>query len=121
MEPQNPLVVTSVHWQTTWGIKNGKVGVYAENKCVNHTIKSFDYTIKCYNRYDSNPVTSYMSYSGPNIKPGETGKSKLSSSTVSGFTSAYYIEITPTYVYYTDGTRQAIPKDAQYTSTFDMR
>ena len=121
VEPKNPVIVTSIHWQTTWGVKNGKIGVIGENQCVNHTIKSFDFTVKCYNRYDSKPVVSYLSYSGPAIPAGREGKSKLTSSSISGFTSAYYVEITPTYVYYSDGTSQAIPAEAQYTSTFDMR
>lgn len=121
IEPKNPVDVSSIHWQTTWGAKNGKIGVYARNLCTYHTIKSFDYTIKCYNRYDSEPVVSYLSYSGENILPGKENKSKLTSESISGFNSAYYIEVTPTCVYFTDGTVQRIPQNAQTTSSFDMR
>lgn len=121
VEPKNPVMVTSIHWQTTWGMKNGKIGIYAENLCTSKTIKSFDYTLECYNRYDSRPVVSYMSYSGETIQPGKERKGKLSNESISGFNSAYYINITPTFVYFTDGTTYSIPKTAQYTSSFDMR
>ena len=121
VEPRVPINVSSIHWQTTWGVKNGKIGVYAENLCSNTSIKSFDYTLECYNRYDSNPVVTYMTYSGEIIPPGQERKGKLSKESISGFNSAYYIKITPTCVYFTDGTSYTIPKANQYSSEFDMR
>lgn len=120
VEPHLMLSVESIYWQTTWGQKNGKMGVTAESYCVNKTIKSFDYTVVCYNMYTSSSSTSYLSYEGPNIKPGNSGKSKLSKSGVSGFSNAYKVEITPTKVYFTDGTEVTIPSEYRYTSTFQF-
>ena len=51
---------------------------------------------------------------------GDYGKSKLTKSSVSGFTNAYTVEITPYHVYFTDGTEADIPSSYQYTSTFTM-
>lgn len=120
VEPQLPIYVTSIHWQMTWGQKNGKMGVEAENLCTKRKIKSFDYTVKCYNYFNNTPAIEYLTYSGSTIKPGKTGKSKLSKYSVSGFTNAFKVEITPTEVYYTDGTSETIPEEYQYTSTFEM-
>lgn len=119
VEPQLPLVINSIYWQTTWGWKNGRMGVEAESLCVNRKIKSFDYTVKCYNYSSSTPVTTYLTYSGPTINPEKTGKSKLSEYSVGGFATAYLVEITPTTVYYTDGTSEDIPEAYQYTSSFN--
>ena len=118
VEPHLPVMVNSISWQTTWGQKNGKMGVEAENLCVNKTIKSFDCEIVCYNYYNS--AYDSFTYEGPSIKPGKTGKSKLSKYGISGFTSAYKVEITPFKIYFTDGTEVVIPKQYQYTSTFMM-
>lgn len=119
VEPHLPVYVSSIHWQTTWGQKNGKMGVEAESECVNKTIKSFDYTVECTNIYGST-ATSYLTYDGPTIKPGMSGKSKLTKSTVSGFSNAYSVKITPTKVYFSDGTSVTIPSEYRYTSNFTM-
>ena len=119
VEPHLPLMVNSLSWQTTWGMKNGKMGVEVESFCTNKTIKSFDYIVVCSNLY-GNSATSYLSYEGPSIKPGGTAKSKLTKGSVSGFTNAYTVEITPYHVYFTDGTEADIPSSYQYTSTFTM-
>ena len=119
VEPRLPVYVSSIHWQTTWGQTNGKMGVEATSECVNKTIKSFDYTVECTNVY-GNTATSYLSYDGPTIKPGMTGKSKLTKGSVSGFSNAYSVKITPTKVYFTDGTSVTIPSDYRYTSNFTM-
>ena len=118
VEPHLPIYVSSIHWQTTWGQKNGKMGVEAENLCNNSTIKAFDYTVVCSSFMTS--ATSYLTYEGPSIKPGKTGKSRLTKSTVSGFSNAYQVEITPTKVYFADGTEMEIPSAYRYTSTFTM-
>lgn len=120
VEPLLPIYVTSIHWQTTWGQKNGKMGVEATSLCTKRKIKSFDYTVKCYNYFNNTPAIEYLTYSGSTINPGKTGKSKLSKYNVSGFSDAYKVEITPTKVYYTDGTNETIPEEFQYTSTFGM-
>ena len=119
VEPHLPLMVNSINWQTTWGQKNGKMGVEVESFCTNKTIKSFDYTVECYNMMGTS-ATSYLTYEGSSIKPGGTGKSKLTRSSVSGFTSAYKVEVTPTKVYFSDGTEATIPSSYRYTSTFMM-
>ena len=122
VEPKVPVFVTSIHWQTTWGVNNGRMGVLAESYCVHKTIKSFDYTVKCYiGSYSSDPVVSYMHYDGQPIYPGKSAKSKLSSGSVSGFKSASIVEIIPTMVYFSDGTSMSIEKADQRESTFDMR
>jgi len=120
VEPHLPVMVNSITWQTTWGQKNGKMGVEAENLCTSKTIKAFDYTVVCYNYYNNTSATSYLTYQGPSFKPGATGKSKLTQSSVSGFANAYMVEITPTKVYFTDGTEVEIPSAYRYTSTFTM-
>ena len=120
VEPKLPIYVTSIHWQTIWGQKNGKMGVEAESLCTKRKIKSFDYTVKCYNYFNDTPAIEYLTYSGSTINPGKTGKSKLSKYNVSGFSNAYKVEITPTKVYYSDGTSETIPEALQYTSTFQM-
>jgi uncharacterized protein YjdB len=118
VEPHLPVMVNSISWQTTWGQKNGKIGVEAENLCVNKTIKSFDCEVVCYTYYNS--AYDSFTYEGSSIKPGKTGKSKLSKYGISGFTSAYKVEITPIKVYFTDGTEVEISKQYRYTSTFMM-
>ncbi len=120
VEPHLPVYITSINWQTTWGQKNGKMGVEAENLSTTKTIKSFDYTVVCYNAYTGTSATSHLTYSGSSIKPGKSAKSKLSSTSVSGFTTAYRVDITPTKVYFSDGTSVEIPSEYQYTSTFTM-
>lgn len=120
VEPKLPIVVSSIYWQTTWGWKNGRMGVEADNLCISRKIKSFDYTVKCYNYNSDTPIISYMSYDGSSISPGKTGKSKLSDGSVGGFTNAYRIEITPTCVYYSNGTMELIDDEDQYTSSFSM-
>lgn len=120
VEPQLPLVVSSIFWQTTWGWKNGKMGIEVDSLCINRKIKSFDYTVKCYNYNDSDPAVTYLTYNGPTISPEKSGKSKLSEYVVGGFATAYMVEITPTKVYYTDGTSEDIPVIYQYTSSFTL-
>ena len=120
VEPHLPVLVNSISWQTTWGQKNGKIGVEADNLCVNKTIKSFDCLVVCYNAYNSNVSYDEFTYEGPKIKPGSTGKSKLSKYGISGFATAGKVEITPVTVYFTDGTQVDIDKAYQYTSTFGM-
>ena len=120
VEPHLPVFVSGIHWQTSWGQKNGKMGVSAENLSTTKTIKSFDYTVVCYNGYTGTSATSYLTYSGSSIKPGKTGKSKLTSSTVSGFATAYRVDITPTKVYFSDGTSVDIPTEYQFTNSFTM-
>lgn len=92
----------------------------ADNLCISRKIKSFDYTVKCYNYNSDIPIISYMSYDGSSISPGKTGKSRLSDGSVGGFTNAYRVEITPTRVYYSDGTTELIENEDRYTSTFSM-
>lgn len=120
VEPKLPVMVSSIYWQTTWGWKNGRMGVEADNLCISRKIKSFDYTVKCYNYNSDIPIISYMSYDGSSISPGKTGKSRLSDGSVGGFTNAYRVEITPTRVYYSDGTTELIENEDRYTSTFSM-
>ena len=120
VEPHLPVMVNSISWQTTWGQKNGKIGVEADNLCVNKTIKSFECIVVCYNAYNSSVSYDSFTYEGPTIKPGRTGKSKLSKYGISGFTTAGKVEITPVTVYFTDGTQVDIDKAYQYTSTFGM-
>lgn len=120
VEPLLPVMVNSISWQTTWGQKNGKIGVEAENLCVNKTIKSFDCIVICYSAYTSNVSYDSFTYEGSSIKPGAIGKSKLSKYGISGFTTAYKVEITPITVYFTDGTEVSISEKDRYTSTFMM-
>ena len=120
VEPKLPVMVSSIYWQTTWGWKNGRMGVEADNLCISRKIKSFDYMVKCYNYNSDIPIISYMSYDGSSISPGKTGKSRLSDGSVGGFTNAYRVEITPTRVYYSDGTTELIENEDRYTSTFSM-
>jgi len=120
VEPRLPVMVNSISWQTIWGQKSGKIGVEADNLCVNKTIKSFDCIVVCYNAYNTNVSYDTFTYEGPTIKPGKTGKSKQSKYGISGFTTAGKVEITPVTVYFTDGTQVDIDKEYQYTSTFGM-
>ena len=120
VEPHLPVMVNSISWQLTWGQKNGKIGVEAENLCINKTIKSFDCKVVCHNAYNLNVSYDVFTYQGPTIKPGKTGESKMSKYGISGFTTAGTVEITPITVYFTDGTQVDIDEKYQYTSTFAL-
>ena len=119
VEPVVPVEVDSIHWQTTWGVKNGKMGVYGTNLCNYRRIKSFECTIECTSGW-GNTVTSDFTYSGPMIAPGKSSKSKLSTYSVSGFTNAYTIRVTVTAVTFDDGTRYVIPTSSRYSTYFTM-
>ena len=117
VEPDVPVTVESIHWQTTWGVKNGKMGVYGTNHCGYRKVKSFDYTVECSSWY-GNGATSYQTYSGPTIAPGKQARGKLSRSTVSGFSSADRVSITVTSVTFDDGETYNIPTALQETVSF---
>ncbi len=122
VEPKVPIEIISVHWQTSWGVKDGRMGVEAKSKCQHATIKSFDYTVKCYiGSINSEPAVTRMTYEGSPIIHGGTGKSRLSSSSISGFRSASYVVIIPTAVYFNDGTYVKIENAEDYASAFDLR
>lgn len=117
VEPTVPVEVDSIHWQTVWGQKSGKMGVYGTNLCSYLKIKSFDCTIVCSSWFGNSATTSF-SYSGEVIAPGKEKKSKLSSYSVGGFTNAITVEVTVTSVTFEDGTEYVIPSKERVTSTF---
>ena len=121
VEPHIPVNVTTLLWHTMWGVKDGTIGVEAQNLCINKSIKSFDYIVECTSHF-GNTVRSRVTYKGPIIKPGKTGKSGYTSLSVSGFTTAYSVSIIPETIYFTDGTSMTISDvyQKEATSYFTM-
>ena len=119
VEPKNPVYVDYVSWQTNWGQKNGKMGINVVNQCNYHKIKSITVKVECSSWYGG-PVTEYVTYSGLSIEPGKEGKTRLSSGSVGGFSTAITVKITPVSVTFEDGTEYSIPSSVQYTSEFNM-
>lgn len=118
VEPTVPVTVESIHWQTEWGTKNGKMGVSGTNQCQFRKIKSFTCIITC-SSWFGDGVTSYFTYSGDIIPPGQEKRSDLSSTSVGGFSSATTVEITVASVTFDDGTSYTIPSKERITSTFN--
>ena len=119
VEPKNPVDVNTIHWQTTWGQKNGKVGISVVNLCSYHKIKSVTVKIECEGWYGGSS-TDYETYSGLSVGPGKEGKTKLSSTSVSGFSTAVTVKITPISVTFEDGSEYYIPSSEQETAYFSM-
>ena len=119
VEPKNPVEVNSIHWQTTWGMKNGKMGVYGTNLCNHRRIKDFTCKVECTSWYGGS-TTDYVTYSGSMIAPGKQGRGRLSSFSVSGFSTAASIKITVVSVIFDDGTEYYIPSSEQRTTYFSM-
>lgn len=119
VEPKCPVIVESIHWQTTWGIKNGKMGVYGTNLCNHRKIKNFKCKIEC-TSWLGGSTTDYVTYSGSMISPGKKGRGKLSRSSVSGFSTASSIKVTVVSVTFADGTVYEIPSDEQQPTYFSM-
>ena len=118
VEPSNPVSVNYLHWQTMWGQKNGKMGVHAINLCTHRKIKAIELKIECTNWFGNNTVTDYVTFTGLSIAPGKEGKTKLTRESVSGFSTAGTVKVTPIAVTFDDGTYYAIPVLAQEYSVF---
>lgn len=120
VEPASPVTVEEIRWSTFFGLKDGHMGVVAKNHCEYLKVKSFKYTVTCSSMYGFSSQREELTYNGKTISPGKQGKSKMSKYVVSGFTTAYSVEITVTSVTFTDGTTYDIPSAAQDTSHFGM-
>lgn len=119
VEPQVPAIPSSLFWQTTWGQKNGKMGIEVENLCTTKKITYVKYRIRCQSAYTME-LSEDSDACSVNVSPGQKKKGKLSRDTISGFTRAAKVEITITSVTFSDGTVYDIPEDVQESYTFTI-
>ena len=119
VDPKNPIEVRQIHWQTIWGMKNGKMGVYGTSSCTHRKVKSFTCRIEC-TSYFGGTATDQITYRGSTIGPGQSKRGKLSSTSVSGFTTAATVKVTVISVTFADGTVYQIPSEDQETTFFSM-
>ena len=119
VEPIVPATPTTIHWQTEWGVKNGRIAITVENHCQRKTIISATCKLKFKSAYtgDISETTETFEVS---VAPGGAKRSKLSEHSVSGFTTASEIEITITSVKFNDGSEYKVPASAQESWVFGL-
>ena len=83
-------------------------------------VKSFEYIVRCSFMFGSD-AESILEYKGAVIYPGKEQKSKLTDSSVTGFSNATAVEITVVSVTFDDGKTYRIPASDWEAYTFDMR
>lgn len=120
VEPKKPVYVDHLWWQVKNYAKTGHFGVDVISNCVNRRIRGYTCEVKCYANSRSRPQTSSHFFAKKTVNPGKRVTSEWSYFTAPGLTTAAYIELTVTDVYFADGTYYNIPLPLRETVRFNM-